>query len=112
MIAASIAYVAIEDIVKPDVRWRFLLTFGFGLIHGLGFANTLGELLPPRDVIVPLLCFNIGVEIGQLTIVLGVLPILYGVCRVLGAERYRRYVLPMIAGTIAAIGLFMLKDRV
>lgn len=111
-IAASISYIAIEDIVKPDVRWRFGLTFAFGLIHGLGFAGTLGELLPPRDVVVPLLCFNIGVEIGQLTIVLGVLPILYLLCKAIGAERYRRYVLPMIAGTIAVIGLVMLADRV
>lgn len=111
-IAASITYIAIEDIVKPDVRWRFALTFAFGLIHGLGFAGTLGELLPPRDVVVPLLCFNIGVEIGQLTIVLGVLPIIYLLCKAIGAERYRRYVLPMIAGTIAVIGLVMLADRV
>lgn len=111
-IAASITYIAIEDIVKPDVRWRFALTFAFGLIHGLGFAGTLGELLPPRDVVVPLLCFNTGVEIGQLTIVLGVLPIIYFLCRVLGAERYRRYLMPMIAGAIAVAGLMMLIDRV
>jgi hypothetical protein len=111
MIALSISYTAIEDIAKPDVRWRFVLTFAFGLVHGLGFAATLANLLPPRDVVVPLLCFNIGVEVGQLTIVLGVLPILYLLGRVLGAERYRRYVLPMIAGTIAAIGLAMFVQR-
>src|SRR5262249_40423934 len=53
MIALSIAYTAIEDIVRPDVRWRFALTFGFGLMHGLGFASVLARLLPPHDVVVP-----------------------------------------------------------
>jgi hypothetical protein len=112
MIALSIAYTAIEDIAKPDVRWRFVLTFGFGLIHGLGFASTLANLLPPRDVVVPLLCFNIGVEIGQLTIVLGVLPVLYLVARTCGAQRYRLYVLPVVAGVIAAVGLAMFIQRI
>jgi hypothetical protein len=94
------------------VRWRFVLTFGFGLIHGLGFASTLANLLPPRDVVVPLLCFNIGVEIGQLTIVLGVLPVLYLVARTCGAQRYRLYVLPVVAGVIAAVGLAMFIQRI
>ena len=71
MIAASIVYTAIEDVVRPDVRWRFALTFAFGLVHGLGFASMLEELLPPGDVVVPLLVFNLGVELGQLTIVAG-----------------------------------------
>jgi hypothetical protein len=112
MIALSIAYTAIEDIAKPDVRWRFVLTFAFGLVHGLGFASTLANLLPPRDVVVPLLCFNIGVEIGQLTIVLGVLPVLYLVARTCGARRYRLYVLPVVAGVIAAAGLVMFGNRI
>jgi hypothetical protein len=112
MIALSIAYTAIEDIAKPDVRWRFVLTFAFGLVHGLGFASTLANLLPPRDVVVPLLCFNVGVELGQLTIVLVVLPILYLVARTCGAQRYRLYVLPVVAGVIAAVGLVMFANRI
>lgn len=111
-IAASIVYTAVEDVIRPDVRWRFFLTFGFGLVHGLGFASTLSELLPPRDVVVPLLCFNVGVEIGQLTIVAVVLPSLYLVARAVGAARYRRYGLPIAAGTIALVGLNMLIERV
>ena len=111
-IAASIVYTAVEDVVKPDVRWRFFLTFGFGLIHGLGFAGTLSELLPPSDVVVPLLCFNVGVEIGQLTIVAVVLPILYVVARLVGAAGYRRYVLPVAAGAIGLVGLQMLVERI
>jgi len=111
-IAASIIYVAVEDIVKPDVRWRFFLTFGFGLIHGLGFAATLSHLLPPHDVIVPLLCFNVGVEIGQLSIVIVELPILYLFAMGLGAPRYRRYVMPAFAGGIALVALRWFIERV
>ncbi|HUS30486.1 MAG TPA: HupE/UreJ family protein [Kofleriaceae bacterium] len=112
VIALSILYTAVEDIVKPDVRWRFFLTFGFGLVHGLGFAGTLSELLPPRDVVVPLLCFNVGVEIGQLTIVAVVLPALYLVARGLGAPAYRRYALPVVAGAFALVALQMFVARV
>ncbi|HEX5062876.1 MAG TPA: HupE/UreJ family protein [Kofleriaceae bacterium] len=112
MIALSIAYTAAEDIVRPDVRWRYGLTFGFGLIHGLGFAATLAELLPPRDVVVPLLCFNVGVEIGQLSIVLVALPVFYGVARVAGGERYRHTWLPLLAGIIFLLGLTMLVERI
>jgi hypothetical protein len=111
-IAASIAYTAVEDIVKPDVRWRFFLTFGFGLVHGLGFASTLSRLLPPRHVVVPLLCFNVGVEIGQLSIVIVVLPILYLLARGLGAPRYRRYLMPALAACFAIIAAWWFVQRV
>lgn len=112
MIALSIAYTAIEDIAKPDVRWRFFLTFGFGLIHGLGFASTLSELLPPSDVILPLLCFNVGVEVGQLTIVLVALPLLYVIARILGAARYRRVLLPILGSAIALVAIQMFVERI
>jgi hypothetical protein len=112
VIALSIAYTAGEDIAKPDVRWRFALTFGFGLIHGLGFAGTLAGLLPPSDVVVPLLCFNVGVELGQLTIVLLALPVFYGVARVAGGDRYRTKVLPLLAGIILLLGLTMFVERI
>ncbi len=111
LIALSIAYTAAEDVVRPDVQWRYGLTFGFGLVHGLGFAATLAELLPPRDVVVPLLCFNIGVELGQLSIVLVALPVFYGLARLAGGDRYRRTVLPALAGIIFLLGLTMCVER-
>jgi hypothetical protein len=111
LIALSIAYTALEDVVKPDVRWRFGLTFGFGLIHGLGFASVLAEILPPHDVIVPLLCFNVGVEIGQLTIVAVALPVLYLAARALGAPRYRRRLMPVLATVIFVLGVNWLIER-
>jgi len=111
LIAVSIAYTAAEDIVRPDVRWRFFLTFGFGLVHGLGFASTLAVQLPPHDVVVPLLCFNVGVELGQLAIVAVALPIFFALARELGAERYRRVMMPVFAGAICVAGIVWVIER-
>jgi len=97
--------------VKPDVRWRFALTFGFGLVHGLGFASTLAVQLPPRDVIVPLLFFNVGVEVGQLTIVLVALPVFYVAARELGALHYRRYAMPAVSALIFVAGVVWVIER-
>ncbi len=112
VIAASILYTAVENVIKPDVRWRFALTFAFGLIHGLGFASVLEELLPPTNVIVPLLSFNVGVELGQLTIVAVALPVFWGLARLLGADRYRRIVLPVAAVPLVLISIKWLVERV
>jgi len=112
LIAISIIYTAIENVVRPDVRWRFALTFGFGLVHGLGFASVLQEQLPPTNVIVPLLSFNVGVEIGQLTVVAVALPVFWLASRQLGADRYRRWVLPSAAAALTLVGIKWLIERV
>lgn len=112
IIAASIVYVAVEDIVKPDTRYRALVTFSFGLIHGLGFASVLEVLLPPEAVLVPLLMFNLGVELGQLAIVIAVLPLLHLLTRALGPDRYRARFLPLAAGILALLGLQWLVERI
>lgn len=111
LIAASIIYTAIENVIRPDARWRFALTFAFGLAHGLGFASTLEARLPPSNVIVPLLSFNIGVELGQLTIVAVALPIFWVTARWLGPERYRRFVLPAAAVLLSLVGIKWLIER-
>lgn len=71
LIAASIVYVAVENIFSSGLsRWRPLVIFGFGLLHGLGFASVLGEFGLPEDQFIPaLIGFNIGVELGQLTVI-------------------------------------------
>lgn len=71
LIAASIVYVAVENIVSDRLnRWRPLVIFGFGLLHGLGFASVLGEFgLPESQVVPALIGFNVGVELGQLTVI-------------------------------------------
>jgi hypothetical protein len=73
IIALSIAFVAIENIISEKLRpGRILIVFVFGLIHGLGFAGVLKDLgLPQRDYLNALVSFNIGVELGQLSIILG-----------------------------------------
>jgi hypothetical protein len=111
LIAASIAYTAAENIVKPDVRWRYGLTFGFGLAHGLGFASALAKDLPPNGVVPPLLCFNVGVELGQLTIVALALPLFYLAARQLGAERYRRQLMPALSSVIMVFGTLWFVER-
>jgi hydrogenase/urease accessory protein HupE len=83
-IAASIIYVAGENFLSSriDKRWRD--TFGFGLIHGFGFASALQEFGLPTNALVPALgAFNLGVEIGQVAIVSLILPVLLGIDRVL-----------------------------
>jgi hypothetical protein len=71
LIALSIAYVAAENILRPDLsRLRLAVVFAFGLLHGLGFASVLGDIgLSPGHFIASLIAFNIGVELGQLTII-------------------------------------------
>lgn len=71
LIAASIVYVAVENIFAKGLnRWRPFIIFGFGLLHGLGFASVLGEFgLPEGQFIPALIAFNIGVELGQLTVI-------------------------------------------
>lgn len=110
-IAASIVYVAVENALRPDPPRRYLVTFCFGLMHGLGFARMLRPLLPPSGVVTPLLLFNVGVEIGQLSIVVLALPVLYGLARALGADRYRRSVLPIGAFVLGSMGLIWLIER-
>jgi hypothetical protein len=74
-IAATIVYVAVENLWIKRTGHRWILTFCFGLIHGFGFANVLREMgLPTRGLVRCLLSFNLGVEIGQLAIVLLILP--------------------------------------
>ncbi|MEM8979153.1 MAG: HupE/UreJ family protein [Pseudomonadota bacterium] len=75
LIAASIVYVAVENIFFRELKpWRPALIFAFGLLHGLGFAGVLGEFgLPPGQFVPALIGFNIGVEFGQIAVILVVL---------------------------------------
>jgi hypothetical protein len=96
-IAASVVVAALNNL-KPVVEGRrWLVAFGFGLIHGFGFASVLTELGLPRDALVlALVGFNLGVEAGQLAIVALFLPLAYA----LRASRfYRRTV--MFGGSLA-----------
>lgn len=71
IIALSIMYVALENIFSPTLKKsRIGIVFLFGLIHGLGFANALGELgLPQNSYLTSLIMFNVGVELGQIAVI-------------------------------------------
>jgi hypothetical protein len=88
-----------------------LVAFAFGLIHGMGFASMLTPLLPAEQVVVPLLAFNAGVELGQLALVAVALPLLWLVARAMGAPRYRRLALPIGCAVLAGVGLLWFIER-
>ena len=81
VIALTIIYVALENIIRGDhPKGRQWLTFGFGLIHGFGFASVLREMgisSGETGILLPLLSFNLGIEAGQITVAAVVLPIIW-----------------------------------
>ena len=110
-IALSIAFVAIENVLRPDLsRWRVPLVFAFGLVHGLGFAGVLKDLGLPREQFLPaLLSFNVGVELGQMA-VLAAAFLLLG--RWAGRRPWYRARIAIPAScAIAAMGLFWTVQR-
>ena len=77
MIAASIVYVAVENLLRKRSLERWKLTFLFGLVHGFGFSNVLREMqLPRANLALTLFSFNLGVEIGQVVFVAMLFPLI------------------------------------
>lgn len=108
LIALSVVYVATENLIlsRPGHRWA--LTFGFGLVHGFGFAGVLREAgLPQRGLISSLLAFNVGVELGQVTVVAALWPL---VVRINQHPRRRALVMAGSAAVLAC-GLGWFIDR-
>jgi hypothetical protein len=115
LIALSIAFVAIENIwLKQAARWRVLVVFGFGLLHGFGFAGVLSELgLERGQFLASLISFNIGVEIGQLgVIVLAFVALWYPRWLLKPPALYQRLIARPICLGISAIGLFWFVERI
>ncbi|MEK0315185.1 HupE/UreJ family protein [Cohnella sp. 56] len=82
LIALSICYVAVDNMIRPQVRYRWVLTFLFGLIHGMGFADILVAMhLPRASLGVDLVSFNLGIEAVQLGLIAICLPLLYALHR-------------------------------
>lgn len=89
LIAASVVYMAIENIVGTRWQRRWMVAFGFGLVHGFGFSFALSETLQfaGAHLLTSLLAFNLGVEIGQLIVIVIAVPLLNFVFRKAVAER-------------------------
>jgi len=89
LIALSIVYMAIENIVGPKIQRRWLIAFGFGLVHGFGFSFALRESLQfaGSHLMTSLLAFNVGVELGQLCVLLVAIPALSALFRYALTER-------------------------
>jgi hypothetical protein len=89
LIAASIVYMAIENIVGYKLRRRWMIAFAFGLIHGFGFSFALAETLQfaGSHLVTSLLAFNLGIEIGQILVVALMVPLIDIVFRFVMAER-------------------------
>jgi HupE/UreJ protein len=121
MIALSIVYVAIENLVIQELKpWRLALVFSFGLLHGMGFAGVLRDLgLPRPQFLTALVSFNLGVEAGQLSVIAAAFLVI--LCwrqraRVVGdADRghaaYHRFIVQPVSILIAAVGLFWTIQR-
>ena len=108
-IAASIIYVAVENLVRatPGLhRWR--IAFAFGLVHGFGFASVLRELgLPSEGLVRCLLAFNVGVEAGQLVIAALFWPVLCWIAR----RPWAKHVRLTVSAVLLAFGTGWLLDR-
>jgi hypothetical protein len=70
-VALSITFIAIENVIRPKLGpGRLAVVFGFGLVHGLGFASSLSSVpFPKNDFVIALLGFNFGVDFGQLFVI-------------------------------------------
>jgi len=111
LIALSIVFIAVENIITPKLNaGRVMVVFAFGLVHGLGFAGALGDLgLPSNQFFTSLLTFNLGVEIGQVTVIL-IAWLLIG--KWMGDKTwYRSRVVYPLSAIIAVIALYWTIER-
>jgi hypothetical protein len=97
---------------RNESEWlRVCLTFAFGLVHGFGFAGILVEMTLPTERLVPaLLGFNVGVELGQIAVVLLLWPLL-GLARRFSSEGVTRWATELAAASLCGLGLFWLVER-
>lgn len=112
LIAASIVYVAVENVFTSTLHaWRPVVVFGFGLLHGMGFAGVLQEVgLPRSEFLTGLVAFNVGVEFGQLAVI----TLAFLVVRAWRDDTrwYRKHIVVPASLAIAAVGLYWTVERV
>ncbi len=109
LIALTVLLAALDNIrpFVPGPRWSMVAVFG--LVHGVGFAGPLKDLgLRGSELVLPLLGFNLGVELGQLTVVALLLPLALALR---SATAYRRWIVPGGSSVIAALATLWLAER-
>lgn len=112
-IAVSILFVGLENLWRrgEEPRGRWAITFGFGLIHGFGFATVLRDLgvgQGGQGLAMPLFTFNLGVEIGQVAVASVVLPVVWQLRK---NETFVRRGVPILSGVVAVAGLYWFLER-
>jgi hydrogenase/urease accessory protein HupE len=113
LIAVSIVFVGVENLLRGEIpKSRRLLTFGFGLIHGFGFASALREAgiaSSAGGIVLPLFSFNLGVELGQVMVAAVALPIIWKLREnPIFVARWA----PACSATVVLLGSFWLVERV
>lgn len=109
LIALSVAYVGAENFLAADASKRWRITAPFGLVHGFGFAGALADIgLPPDGRLLSLLAFNVGVEAGQIAVLLPIVPFVWWAR---GRPLYDRRVLPALSTATVAVGLLWFFER-
>lgn len=111
IIALSICFIALENLFVQNIKpWRVLLIFAFGLIHGMGFASALNEIGLPRDAFYPsLISFNIGVELGQIAVIV----MCYLIFGLWFSEKkwYRQRIVMPMSVVIAMVSAYWVLER-
>lgn len=114
-VESAIAATVIVSALNVFLRWAneklWIVTFSFGLIHGMGFASALRELaIPEQNFVTSLLSFNVGVEIGQMILLAGSLPVLFCLAHI--AFPFQQRAIRTGAGLITMMGFLWLIERV
>ena len=109
IIALSIAVAALDILVPIFKRKIWLIVFGFGLFHGFGFASILGGIgIPPKYMVHSLLGFNLGVELGQVVVVMLLFPVLYFLRT---NSLYRRILMQAGAVLLIVVAMYWFIER-
>lgn len=111
VIAASIVMTGLLNLLPRAAHFGVAMAFGFGLVHGFGFASALAEIAGNSSSrLVPLLGFNLGVEVGQLIVVMGAFPLLW-LLTITSRFPLQRYAVPGGSLAIGLVGLIWLIER-
>jgi hypothetical protein len=109
VIAASIVVAALNNIFPKVTEGRWRIAFAFGLLHGFGFASVLADMgLPPGARAISLVSFNLGVEVGQVAVVLAIMPLAYAIR---ATSFYRQTVMRWGSSAIAGLAFVWLIQR-